>query len=163
MKKLFFSICLGVIFVGGCAGFQLPGTVFTAPCTIYEDVGATPENSLICAKIKNPCTVHKLLATAAKAPAIWKQKEYTDLFEKWAIKIQTIVESGVTYVFLQDLIIMEIAKLNRDAGMALLILSDGIFVFNEAEIMLPMDKTLVLMSLTDLRRQVAQMAILARG
>jgi len=162
MKKMFL-IGLGLMFIGGCAGFQLPGTVFTVPCTIYEDVGATPENSLICAKIKNPCAVHKLLATAAKVPVIWKQKEYTDMFEEWAAKIQLIVESGVTYVFLQDLIVMEIAKLNQDAGMALLILSEGIFVFTEAEIMLPVDKTLVLMSLTDLRRQVAQMAILAGG
>lgn len=159
MKRIFL-IGLGLIFITGCAGFQLPGTVFTAPCTVYEDVGATPENSLICKKIKNPCAVHKLLATAAKVPVIWKQKEYTDMFEKWAAKIQVIVESGVTYVFLQDLIIMEIAKLNENARMALLILSDGIFVFDEAEIMLPVDKALVLMSLTDLRRQVAQMAIL---
>lgn len=135
-------------------------TVFSQPCTIYEEIGATPENSLICAKIENPCAAQSILATAAKAPALWKKKEYCELFDEWAGKVQAILESGVTYRDLQDLVLMQIAKLNDKAGLALLVVSDGIFVFSEESPIRPIDRQLILMSLVDLRAQVARLAIL---
>ena len=47
---------------------------------------------------------------------------------------------------------MEAVKFNRDAGIILLVLGNGIFIFDEEEVILPMDKKLLLMSLTDLGR-----------
>jgi len=159
MKKLLI-VLIGLSLVG-CAGLQAPGTVYNQPCTIYEDVGATPANSLIAAKLKNPCIVHRILVTAAKLPVIWQKKEYVDLFDVWAKKIQVVIETGLTYKALQDLIIMEIAKFNQEAGLALLIIGDGIFIFTETDMIMPVDKKLLLMSLADLRQQVARLGILA--
>jgi hypothetical protein len=151
-----------MFFIEGC-GNQLkrPQTVFDQPCSIYEDFGATPDNSLIANKIENPCAVQSLLATAAKLPAIWAEKEYTDLFEKWAIFIEEQVKFGISYQRLQDLVIMEIAKMNKQAGMTLLVLGDGIFVFGgETDMILPVDKKLVLASIEDLRAKVKQIALM---
>lgn len=160
MKKTILALLSCTLLVG-CAGIQTPGTVYNQPCTIYQDVGATPENSLIAAKLSNPCLVHRLLVTAAKLPVVWQKKAYVDLFDEWAGKFQTIVEYGITYKSLQDLVVVEIAKFNQEAGLALLIIGDGIFVFTETDMINQVDKKLILMSLADLRVQVARLGILA--
>ena len=148
----------------GCAinGNNQVQTVFTQPCDIYESVGATPENSLIAAKIKNPCAAQSILATAAKAPLIWHQERYAELFEEWASKIQGVIDAGVTYSDLQDVVLVQIAKLNNEAGMALLMVSDGIFVFDDqASLIGEIDRKLLSMSIQDLRSQVKKMALIA--
>ena len=173
MRKLGLIMSALIFLLTGCAGGMIgvpgPGLVWEEECTIYDDLEiqivdpAAPNYSLIATKIKNPCAAHRLLVTAVKIPAVWYEKEYIDLFEQWAGKVQVIVESGISYKGLQDYIILEVGKLNSQAGITLLILSDGIFVFNEADLMLPKDKTLVLMSLNDLRKKVANMGIMYSG
>jgi hypothetical protein len=166
MKNM--MILAAILIAGGFAGCATTGTdapviptVFDQDCKIYEDVGATPENSLICKLIKNPCVAQKLLGLPVKVGVVWKP-EYAALFEEWADKIQMIIEVGVTYQTLQDIVLVQVAKLNKGAGMGLLIISDGIFVFGaHPELIGPIDKKLLLMSLEDLRAQVARMAILA--
>lgn len=151
-----------ILILSGCGNqWKRPTTVFDQECTIYEDFGATPANSLIADKIANPCAVQSLLATAAKLPAIWAEKEYTDLFEKWAIFLEEQIKAGLTYQRLQDLVIFEVAKLNKEAGMTLLILGDGIFVFGgEVDMIMPVDKNMILASIEDLRAKVKQMALM---
>jgi len=159
--KVFFVMMIFALLAYGCYTTGTVPTVFNQPCSIYEDVGATPDNSLIAKLIKNPCTAQKILATAVKIPYIWKQQEYVVMFMKWADKIQDIIKGGVTYDQLQAMVIVQVSKLNKDAGLSLLILSDSIFVFgNEASPIQEMDKKLLLMSLTDLKNKVNQMAII---
>ena len=158
MKRIFVLFSLLALF--GCSGLGIQ-TTFNQPCSIYEEIGATPENSLIASKIDNPCAAQKLLATAAKLPAVWGEKKYTDLFETWASKLESVVKGGTTYSGLQNMIVMEISKLNRKAGMVLLIISYNVLVFNESISINSMDMKLLLMSLEDLRKQVKQMAIVA--
>jgi len=163
--KLFLAMVLLIFMAFGCASNgTAPPVIFNQPCDIYESIGATPENSVIAKLIKNPCTAQKILATAARIPYIWSQQQYVDLFMKWEGKIQEIIEGGVTYDQLQAMVIMQISKLNKDAGLALLVVSDGIFVFgNEDSPIKEMDKKLLLMSLADLKQKVEQMAIIGGG
>lgn len=162
MKRLIIMVAIAALFVG-CIGCVTTKTVYTEECTTYAEVGATAENSVICAKISNPCAVQKLLATAAKAPVIWQQREYVAMFEEWAGKIQILIEEGITYQLLQETILVQIARLNREAGLALLLVSDGIFVFEgQTQLIGEIDQKLLLMSLEDLRNQVKRMGILAQ-
>ena len=171
MKKgILFAVCVVFLAVGagyvlsGCAtdGGAPVGTIFDdGNCTIYEDVGATPENSVIAKLIKNPCAAQTILATAAQLPFMWKQKNYYEMFDKWADKIQQYIESGMTYADLQQIVVISIANFNKDVGVGLLIVSDGILVFdNQKSIIGEKDRTLLLMSLTDLRAKVSRMATL---
>ena len=148
--------------LGGCAteGGAPVGTVFDgSECTIYQDVGATPENSIIAKLIENPCIAQKIICTAAKLPLVWKQEKYLELFNEWADKLQVYIESGITYSDLQQMVIVNIAKFNENVGMGLLLVSDGILVFDsETALIGDVDRTLLLMSLADLRAQVQRMA-----
>ena len=158
MKKYLCALSISLLLgaVGGCATF---GTTQTE-CTIYQDVGATADNSLIMKYIKDPCVAQRILATTAKAGAIWKP-EYIDLFDAWAVKVEAIIESGVTYGDLQNLVIMKIAETNREAGLIILIVSEDIFIFDgNKEVISMIDKKLLLMSLEDLRAKVARLKIL---
>lgn len=158
MKKLTVLLIACALFIG-CTGMQV-GTVFTQPCTIYEEFGATPENSLIAAKIANPCAAQRMLATAAKLPAVWGQKQYVEQFNKWSGIIHDRITKGISYADLQALVVAEVAKFNAQAGMALLIVSDGLFVFEgEVQPLQPMDQKLLLASLNDLRVQVARLSL----
>ena len=155
------AVTLAVMFIAGCTGMQV-GTVASQPCTIYEDFGANPENSIIAKNIKNPCTAQRLLATAAKMPVIWGQKKYIDSFNQWSGVINQHITSGITYQALQKLIMMEIVKYNSQAGMALLILSDDIMVFGTVDAPISqIDQKLLLASLNDLRVQVANLSLIA--
>jgi hypothetical protein len=147
-----------VILFMGCAGVQ---PAYNTPCTIYEDFGATPENSLIAAKIANPCAAQRLLATAAKLPAVWAQKDYIEKFNKWSGIVHNAIAQGITYQALQDMVVMEVAKLNKEAGMTLLILGDGLLVFGEIQTPIsPVDQKMLLASLNDLRVQVARLSLM---
>lgn len=161
MKNLIFAICLFF----GCA----QNALLDQPDTLYADMGiqtANPEQratySLIASRIKNPMATHRLLASAAKLPVIWGQQFYADQFDHWAAKLERLIRSNLTYKALQDLLIMEISKFNTQAGLALLIIGDGVFIFSDKQLIYPMDQKLLLMSLDDLRAQVAALAALAR-
>ena len=160
MKQIFLAI---LIVLALCITFGACATMTTnqTACTIYEDVGATAENSVIAKLISNPCTAQRILAVAAKAPVIWSPL-YVDLFELWAGKIQAVIEAGISYSDLQVMVVAQIAKLNREAGLALLIVSDGIFVFDgQMQPIGDIDRKLLLMSLEDLRAKVKQLKILS--
>ena len=155
----FFAVMTTLIVLAGCTGLQV-GTTFNQPCTLYETFGATTENSVIASKITNPCAAQRLLATAAKLPAVWGQKEYIDKFNQWSGVVHSTILKGITYAALQDLVVMEIAKFNKEAGLTLLILSDGIMVFGEIQTPIkPMDQKLLLASLNDLWVQVANLSL----
>ena len=155
----FFAVVTTLIVLAGCTGLQV-GTTFNQPCTLYETFGATTENSVIASKITNPCAAQRLLATAAKLPAVWGQKEYIDKFNQWSGVVHSTILKGITYAALQDLVVMEIAKFNKEAGLTLLILSDGIMVFGEIQTPIkPMDQKLLLASLNDLWVQVANLSL----
>mgnify|MGYP006282283007 CR=1 FL=1 len=150
-------LLLAAFLMAGCVTF---GDV--QPCTVYEDVGATPENSLIAELIDDPCQAQDILATAAKMPLVWEQQEYAEAFEVWAIKVEAAVESGMSYEALQEFVVIKVAEFNQEAGLVLLILSDDILVFDgHGEMISEVDRKLLLMSLEDLRAQVRRMAVIA--
>ncbi len=162
MRIMAAIICSLAVAFMGCTGLQV-GTTFSQPCTIYQDFGATPETSLIAAKIANPCAAQKLLATAAKLPAVWLQGKYIEQFNKWAGVIHNKISSGISYADLQGLVVAEVAKFNTEAGMALLIVSDSLFVFEGVHLpIMPIDQKLLLASLNDLRIQVATLSLVAK-
>lgn len=162
MKAMAAIVCLLAVMFMGCTGLQV-GTTFNQPCTIYQDFGASPTNSLIAQKIANPCAAQKLLATAAKMPAVWLQAKYIDQFNKWAGVIHNKISSGISYADLQGLVVAEVAKFNAEAGLALLIVSDSLFVFEgQVQPIMPIDQKLLLASLNDLRVQVATLSLVAK-
>ena len=132
-------------------------------CTIYEEYGATPENSIIAKRIKDPCQAKRLIIMAAKLPAIEWEKKYTVEFEKWAAFIEARLEDGITYAELQDIVIIEIAKLNKKVGMALLVVSDAIFVFDDNTKILEIDMAMLKALIQDLRREVKLMEAMAKS
>lgn len=156
MKILSILLLCGVFL--SCAGGPI---VITDPatCEIYAEFGATPENSLIAAKIPDPCLAKRILTVASKLPAIEWEQEYTDEFELWAMELEYIVAGGITYYQLQDLIIMEVTKINDKIGQALFVTS-GLFVFNERGFLKEIDTQLVLALIKHLRAEVARMAVL---
>ena len=77
-------------------------------------------------------------------------------------KIQAVIDGGLTFSDLQTIVLTEIAKLNQEAGMAILMVSDGIFVFDGQQSLIgDVDRRLLSMSLEDLRSQVKRMALMA--
>jgi hypothetical protein len=153
--------CLFVVV--GCTGLQV-STPNSIPCTIYQDFGATTENSIIVTKVANPCVAQRLLVTAARLPAVWAKEEYFVKFGKWADRIQMMINSGITYSALQLQVTKAVAEYNAEAGMALLIVSDGLFVFEgEMLVLKDMDKRLLLASLNDVRVKVANMGLSYSG
>jgi hypothetical protein len=162
MKHSLLALLL-ILSLAGCSGLQVqnPNSI---PCTIYQDFGATPENSLIAKKIANPCAAQRVLVTAAKLPAVWAGPDYFSKFGSWANQVQMMISSGITYETLQLQIIKRVAEYNAEVGMALLIASDSLLVFQgEVALVNDMDKRLLLASLNDLRVQVANMGLAYGG
>ena len=162
MKHIGLAVML-IIALSGCSGLtvQTPNSV---PCTIYQDFGATPENSIIVTKVANPCLAQRLLVTAARLPAVWAKEEYFTKFGAWANRIQMMINSGITYSALQLQVTKAVAEYNAEAGMALLIVSDSLFVFEgELAVLKDMDKRLLLASLNDVRVKVANMGLAYGG
>jgi len=151
MKKLLF---IGIILFFGCSSIQISDP---ENCTVYEEYGATWENSLIASKIPDPCLATRLITTAAKLPAVkWKRK-YTLLFDEWASKIEAIIQGNVTYADLQNIILLEVSKLNTQAGLTMLVISEGIFVFDDQGILKEKDVELLLALISHLRAEVKSM------
>jgi len=158
MKNLFIIFAL-LFVVTGCTQFTTGVT--PVQCTIYKDFGATPENSIIASKISNPCLASDLIVVAAKMPVIW-EKKYGEEFDKWATKMEVILNNGVTFTKLRDIVTIEIAKLNKEIGLTFLAISPIINQFDETGMLLPIDIEMCLALIKKLRREVAQMAALAQ-
>ena len=155
MKKL---LLLSILLIVSCAG------ILSDPqnCTIYQEYEATPMNSLIAEKIKDPCLARRLITTSAKLPAIQWEKKYTDEFEIWAAKVEAMIQDNISYADLQDIVLLEVSKLNAKAGLVFLIVSDEILVFNERDLLRDKDVELLLGLIKHLRTEVAKMAVLAQ-
>ena len=159
MKKLL--IALFAVLLVGCAGYQPVGTVFNEECSLYQTYGATSENSLIASVISNPCTAKRILGTLVKLPAVQWEGSYTTAFNIWADRIESAIGAGISPKALQDLVIAEVAKLNKKVGMTIMILSDGLLVFKEDQIFLPKDREMLLALIGYLKDQVHMMELLA--
>ena len=156
MKKI--VILLSLFFLVSCA--SNPSIITNVEeCLIYQQYGANPSNSLIAAKIPDPCAAKRILTVAAKLPAIEWEKEYTQEFDKWASNLENLVAGGIKYYELQDLILLEVTKMNKKIGQALFITS-GLFVFTERGWLMDKDTELILGLIQHLREQVAAMEVL---
>ncbi len=157
------AIVLTAVFFMSCAsvpfefGWEKPGE-----CGIYEEVGATPENSLIAKRIVNPCQAQRILATVAKVGVIWSEVNIEE-FNKWADLVESYVVSGITYYDIQQFVTMEIAKLNLKVGVTLLVFSDLLVKFPDKTLIMEKDQTLLKMSIVDIRQQVQKLALLQKA
>ena len=158
MKRyLIISLIITAFVIGGCENIKWPGGEI--PCTIYEEVGATPENSLIAKRISNPCQAQRLLVTAAKLGVVWDAYS-VEQFDKWVGKLQGYVGPTTTYYDLQQFVMLKVAEFNKKLGGTFLIVSDLILIFPDKEIMFGKDLTLAKMSIEDLKAQVAKLALI---
>ena len=143
MKDLkLIATILSIFLLIGCSSWGVT-TVFdqnASDCTIYELYGATPENSLIAAKISNPCKAKQLLGTLVKMPAIEWEDSYTIAFDSWANMIESQIREGISPYSLMQMINIQIAKLNDKAGLTLMVLTDGLLVFKEGDVFKPVDQ-----------------------
>jgi hypothetical protein len=153
------------IIIGLSLLFLITGCVSIGPpveCTIYEDYGATPENSFIARKISNPCSMTDLITVAAKLPIVEWGEEYAADFDAWAARLEIIIENGVSMSRLRDIVLIEVMKLNAKVGFTLLAVSPVIGSFNETVPMFETDEILLKSLLKHLRTEVAIMNALAR-
>lgn len=153
MKKLLGFIVVSILLVS-CA------TIGVTPCTLYERYEATPENSLIAAKISDPCAANRIITMAAKLPVIQWETEYIEEFNLWSDHLKDLISNGSTYKSIQDLIILTIAQLNMKAGLTLFILSDGILVFDTEQIIMDKDVELLIALIDNLKREVNSLGIM---
>ena len=158
MKKYLFIILTLLLVTTGC----IQGTTGVTPvqCTIYQDFAATPENSVIVQKISNPCLAMDLIVVAAKMGVIYWEDKYADAFDQWATKIEVVLNNGVTFAELRDIVMIEVLKLNKEIGLTFLAISPIINQFNETTMLLPVDTQMSLALISRLRAEVAQMAVL---
>jgi len=153
-------ITVSLLLIAGCANLGVRPAI-DQPCNIYEQVGATPENSVIAARIANPCVVQKGLIVIVQSPIIWASKNYVEQFDAWADKVKMLIETGVSLSDLQTLVLMKVAEFNREAGLTMLILSNNFLVFKDVtDDTGEIDKTLLLMSINDLIAQVHKLALI---
>jgi len=155
MKKLIGFIIVS-IFLVACA------TIGIAPteCTLYEQYGATPENSLIASKISDPCAANRIITLVAKLGVIQWEKEYIEEFNKWSDEAKLFIADGITYKAVQDMIIVKVAQLNMKAGLTLFILSDGILVFDTNQVIMDKDIELLTALIDNLKREVNSLGIM---
>ena len=158
MKNYLFIIFALLFVATGCTQFTTGVT--PVQCTIYQDFGATPQNSIIAGTISNPCLASDLVVVAAKVGVVYYEKKYTDAFDKWATKIETVLNNGVTASELRDIVMLEVLKLNKEIGLTFLAISPIINQFNEPTMLLPVDIQMLLALVKRLRAEVAQMAVL---
>ena len=125
-------------------------------CTIYDEYNANPGNSIIAAKIHNPCDAVRLITIAAKLPAV-RYGDYAEKFDKWALKVSTMIKGGISYKNLQELILIEVSRLNTEIGMAFLIISPELLNFYEVGFLKEKDVELMLALIDHLRYQVSLM------
>jgi len=155
MNKLT-GLILASIFLVSCATIGVTPT----NCTLYEEYGATPENSLIAAKISDPCAANRIITLIAKLGVIQWEKEYIEEFNKWSDEAKLFVADGITYKAVQDMIIVKIAQLNMKAGLTLFILSDGILVFDTNQVIIDKDVELLIALIDNLKKEVNSLGVM---
>jgi len=112
-------------------------------------------------KIPNPCVAQKMLVTAAQMPLIWSQDKYIVAFDEWFGRLRVLVEDGISLADLQRMVLVKVSQYNAEMGMALLIVSNNLLVFDGSyELMGPIDKTLILMSLDNLFSEVHKLNLI---
>lgn len=155
MRKLF-NIFFAAFFLFSCATIPVKKTY---ECDIYLQYGATEWNSLIANKIKDPCKALKIIVTATKLPAVKWKKDYIQRFEAWAATMAEILADNISYFDLQLVIVDAVATLNRDVGLTMLIVTDGILIFNERALLMPKDAELLTALVDHLRDEIKKMEV----
>ena len=160
MKKSFIILTLSILIVGCGSNSVFIGK--PQDCTVYEQYGATSENSYIVRHVPDPCLASDLITVAAKLPVIEWKDDYSRDFDLWAAKLEVVIAEGISLSALRDLVLIEVMKLNKKVGFTLLAISPIINSFYETAPMLVKDTEMLLALVKHLRSEVAQMAILAQ-
>ena len=156
--KRWLVLVLCAISLMACAG-DMGWMKSNVPCTVYAEIGATPENSLIAKRIPDPCQAQKLLVTAAKLGVVWDAYSVGQ-FDLWVGKLDTFIDTNPTYYDLQQYVMLAVAKFNKELGGTFLILSDLILIFPDKTVMFEKDHMLSKMSVADLKAEVKKLAII---
>lgn len=144
---IMFLMCLSLL-IAGCAiknaetGEWEWG--YEQTCTVYEDFGATPENSYIAQYIPDPCAASRLFRVAIKAPAVRWQYEYTAKYWTFSKVTRDYIKEGKPLTFLQDFLVVASAKYNTSVGLTVLLISDEVLKFKGIEDIKPADQAMLL-------------------
>lgn len=160
MKKSFIILTLSILIVGCGSNSVFIGK--PSDCTVYEQYGATSENSYIVRHVPDPCLASDLITVAAKLPVIEWKDTYSRDFDLWAAKLEIVIAEGISLSALRDIVLIEVMKLNKKVGFTLLAISPIINSFYETAPMFVKDTEMLLALVKHLRAEVAQMAILAQ-
>jgi hypothetical protein len=171
MKPLHKIIVVVFFLVSGCAirpGVEGPEVVIEDPevilveekCTIYEEFGANPSNSLIAAKIPDPCRAKRLIRIVAKSGVVIWKKEYADKFRYWTDYVKKRIEMKISYADLQDLVTAKVYQLNIEAGLTLMVVGPEILQFHEVGILKDKDAEMMIALINELQNEVERMTIL---
>ena len=157
--KLITTIILTSTLIFACASDtpQILPAPEAVPCTIYADLGANPGNSLIAAKISDPCAAKRLIMLAVKLPAVQWVEAYTKEYFEWSTRVRTAIESGISYAALQVALQEDVLALNSKTGMVIVILSDELFRFSERSLLMEKDREMLLLLLDEMDAEVAKM------
>jgi hypothetical protein len=144
-----------------CAGINLKWGETAEPCTICDEMAIEypNNNSLICARIPNPCQAQDVLVTFAKAGVIWEAYQVEE-FMLWSQRVRLSITTGTSYKGVYDLIIIEVSKFNKKMAGTFLLVSEMIIDFQDVNLIDKADQHMLLLALDDLEAQVARFAIL---
>ena len=163
---MFYLRLIGILsiifmFTISCAGIKLKWGETAEPCTICDEMAIEypDNNSLICARIPDPCKAQDVLVTFAKAGVIWEAYQVEE-FMLWSQKVRATITIGTSYRGVYDLIIIEVSKFNKKMAGTFLLVSEMIIDFQDSTFIDAADQHMLLLALDDLEAQVARFAIL---
>ena len=161
MFKRITVLCLVLIFATSCTGLKFKFGETAEPCTICDEMAIEyPENnSLICARIPDPCQAQDVLVTFAKAGVIWEAYQVEE-FMLWSQRVRQTITIVTSYKGVYDLIIIETSKFNKKMAGTFLLVSEMIIDFQDSTFIDPADQHMLLLALDDLDAQVARFAVL---
>lgn len=165
MKRIILLLAL-LAFLFSCT---MPGVtvkppnpmVSSAECNASLDAitAGLEGDSLIRAKVPNPCDAYRVLATVAKAGVIWEQWQAQEVI-KWGEELKAKVQAKITY---DDLILLadrEVKKLNAKLAGTYILLTGLAVDIQSPEVIKPKDAAILTKGLDGIIADAKRMAAL---
>ena len=127
----------------------------TTPCTVCQDMAEKyPDNqSLICARIPNPCKAQDILVAFSKAGVVWEAWK-VDEFKKWTAATRDVISRGMSYKALHDYVMAYVLRFNKKFGGTYILMTEMIIDFQDNTMIDPADKDMLLMALDGLDKEI---------
>ncbi len=166
MKSRLCVIMIAVLLYAGCAetpvAVNVPNPMAASvDCDRQLDTltAGLAGPSLIRAKIPNPCDAYRVLATLAKAGAVWDVYKFQQL-DAWTDNLIDVVTAGVSYNELDLLVSAQIRAVNKKLGGTYLLVSGMTVSFPETSMINESDQAILVAGLKRLREEARRLAML---